>query len=167
MTDDFEEFDKVPERPTFLKVLCILTFIGSGYVLLNSALTYFNADKISQMVVEAKNTVNEDLKKNKNPEKIGLMTKIMSNMITSPDDLRKKAAGDVVGALFCLSGAILMWKLKRIGFYLYVAGTLLGIAIPFYLFGNNITTVIAVGFASFIGILFIIFYAMNIKSMKY
>lgn len=40
-------------RPTFLKVLCILTFIGSGYGILNSGVTYFNAETISRLVIEA------------------------------------------------------------------------------------------------------------------
>jgi hypothetical protein len=59
-----------------------------------------------------------------------------------------------------------MWKLKRAGFYIYTLGTVISIILPYYMFGSNFLTNISVGFLGFIGLLFVIFYAMNIKSMK-
>ena len=160
-----------PERPVFLKVLCILTFIGSGYGIINSAITYFKADTISQIFVDVKTKMNEDLAKKKNagkPDKVILINNIMKNAseLSTPENLRKTSIGNAISAIFCLWGAFFMWKLRRIGFYFYTLGTLISIILPFYLFGSNFLTNISAGFLGFIGILFVIFYAMNLKSMK-
>lgn len=164
-----EQFENVPQhRPVFLKVLCILTFIGSGYGIINSAVTYFKANEIAGMVAEAKTKMYEDQKNVKNPESKNMVSKIMNNMsvISTPENLRKTAIGNIITSVLCLLGAVLMWNLLRAGFYIYTLGTIIGIILPFYMFGNNFITNISAGFLSFIGILFVIFYAMNIKSMK-
>jgi hypothetical protein len=166
--DDFMK--PASTRPVFLKVLCMLTFIGSSYGIVNSAITWFNADSINRMMVEKKKEIIEDVnrKNQKDKEKVNFATRIMSDVssITTPENLRRSAISNASAAVICLFGAILMWKLKRAGFYLYVLGTLVGIILPFYLLGNNFVTNLQAAFLSFIGILFVIFYAMNLKSMK-
>ena len=170
--DLFNEEVVLPTRPTFLTVICILTFIGSSYLIISSAVTYFNADTITNMVVttkkEMKDDIDKNMAKNKNPEEAAFGTKIMTSMSTmmTPVNLRRSAMANIVASIFCLLGAILMWRLKRAGFYIYVFGTLIGIIMPFYIFGNNFITALQVGFSAFIGLLFVIFYAMNLKSMK-
>lgn len=160
-----------PQRPVFLKVLCMLTFIGSGYGIINSAVTYFNADTISKVFVDVKTKMNDDLAKKKNvdkPEKVYLINNIMNHasVLSTPENLRKTAIGNIVTSILCLIGAVLMWNLLRAGFYIYTLGTIISIILPFYLFGSNFLTNLSAGFLGFIGILFVIFYAMNIKSMK-
>lgn len=170
MTQDVLDPEIVPrQRPTFLKVLCILTFIGSGYNIVNSTVTYFKAESISALVTEAKTQVNEDLKKEKkDKEESAFVGQIMGNMsdISTPENLRKASIGNIITSVICLLGAILMWNLRRSGFYIYTLGTIIGIILPFYMFGSNLVTNISAGFMGFIGILFVIFYAMNLKSMK-
>jgi hypothetical protein len=171
MKSDLQEFETLPpQRPVFLKVLCILTFIGSSYGIINSAITYFKADDISKIVTEVKTKMNDDLKRKnaRNPDKVIFFNKIMNNasQISTPENLRKNAIGNSITYTLCLLGAILMWNLRRIGFYIYTLGTIISIILPFYLFGSNFLTNISAGFLSFIGILFVIFYAMNIRSMK-
>ena len=159
-----------PQRPTFLKVLCILTFIGSGWGICSSAITYFRANEISKEVSEKMIMANDStkLQTSKNKESVNFFTKVMktASEVSIPENLRKSAAGNAIGYILCLTGAILMWRLRRPGFYLYVLGTIVGIAVPFYLFGNNFMAVFASAFASFIGLIFVIFYAMNLKVMK-
>ena len=171
MTQDLDEFDTRPAgRPTFLTVLCILTFIGSGYGIISGTVTYFNADRVAKTMVTANSEIKEDIRKDhkKDPEGTGFATKIVENMsvMTDPDNLRNSSLGSIIASVFCLAGALLMWRLNRKGFYLYVFGTVIGIVVPFYIFGNNFLTALSVGFAAFIGVLFVIFYAMNLKSMK-
>jgi hypothetical protein len=160
-----------PQRPVFLKVLCMLTFIGSGYNIINSAVTYFKADAISKIFVDVRSEMDKDLSEKKNAKDTGevkLVTNIMNTAseISTPENLRKTAIANFATSIICLTGAILMWKLRRTGYYLYVLGTIIGIIIPFYLFGANFLTNISAGVMGFIGILFVIFYAMNLKSMK-
>lgn len=169
--DIFNDEVLPPQRPTFLTVLCILTFIGSGYGLINGAITYFNAESISKVVVNVKVKTADDINRNgkiKDTANAAFRSKVMNSMsvISTPENLRKTALGNIVVSIICLIGAIIMWRLRRFGFYLYVLGTIIGVIIPFYLFGNNFLAAITSGFASFIGLIFIIFYAMNLKSMK-
>jgi hypothetical protein len=171
MTQDLEEFETLPpQRPTFLTVLCILTFIGSCYAIVNGTITYFNADKVAQKVISAKAEMNDEAhkKNNANSGDNTFAAKVMNNVsvMANPDNLRKASLGNIIASVFCLLGAILMWRLNRTGFYIYVLGTIIGIVVPFYVFGNNFLTALSVGFAAFIGVLFVIFYAMNLKSMK-
>lgn len=131
-----------PQRPVFLKVLCMLTFIGSGYGLINSAVTYLKADSISKIFVEVKTKMNDDLARNKKarkPEKVFLISNIMSNasVMTSPENLRKTAMGNSLTSVLCLLGAFLMWHLRRVGFFIYTLGTIISIILPFYMFGSN------------------------------
>lgn len=171
MEQAIEDFEIIPPaRPLFLKVLCILTFIGSGYGIINSAITYFKADDIAKIFTEAKSQVNEDIKRknSQNPEKVNFVSKIMNNAseISTPENLRKTSIGNCITSMLCLIGALFMWRLRRIGFYIYVLGTIISIILPFYLFGSNFLTNISAGFLGFIGLMFVIFYAMNIKSLK-
>ena len=159
-----------PLRPVFLKVLCILTFIFSSYTILSQVYVYFQAEETSAAMTEAKSEINKDMndKKADSPEEKSFLNKVMGGMseMSTPENLRKQAIGNIIASALCLLGAILMWRLNRTGFYLYILGTVVGIVVPFYLFGNNFVTAISTGFASFIGLLFIIFYAMNLKSMR-
>lgn len=171
MKHDLDEFDvQPPQRPTFLKVLCILTFIGSSYAIISGTITYFNANVIANEVVKAKSEINQDAqnKTKNNGKESAFASKVAKNMaaMTDPDNLRKSSLGSIISSLFCLVGAFLMWRLNRNGFYSYVFGTIIGIAVPFYVFGNNFFTALSVGVTALIGILFVIFYAMNLKSMK-
>ncbi len=171
MNQNVQDFEITPSpRPVFLKVLCILTFIGSGYGIINSAITYFKADDIANIVTQVKAKMDNDLhrKNARNPEKINFLSNIMNSasVLSTPENLRKTAIGNCITSVLCLLGAVLMWNLRRTGFYIYTVGTIISILLPFYLFGSNFLTNISAGFLGFIGILFIIFYAMNIKSMK-
>lgn len=166
MKSDLQEFETVqPKRPTFLTVLCILTFVGSSYALISGIISYFNADSVSKIVESAQSKMHDE---NKNSDGNGLASKMMKNVavMSNPDNIRNTSLGNIVTSVFCLLGAFLMWKLNRTGFYIYVLGTLIGIIIPFYLYGSNFLTNIAAGTAGFIGLLFVIFYAMNLKSMN-
>ena len=82
------------------------------------------------------------------------------------ENIRKGAIGKLLEAFFTLAGAILMWRLNRSGFYLYIIGILIGLIVPFYLFGNDLVAVGASSFANFFGLIFISLYALNLKSMK-
>ena len=172
MQTDILNYEELPpERPVFLKVLCILTFIGSGWLIITNTTTYLTADSISQVFDSTKIKVQEDIKnqKNKNNKEDNVFgEKIVTNIFTmyTVENIKKSAFITLLGALFCLSGAILMWNLKKIGYVLYIIGTIIGIAGPFYIFGNNFIAVLTSGFTAFFGLLFVIFYAMNLKSMR-
>jgi hypothetical protein len=62
--------------------------------------------------------------------------------------------------LVMLAGVIMMWRLKRTGYYIYLAGQLLNIAVPF-VFGSPFN-----GLQLLFSGLFMIFYGINFRSLR-
>ncbi len=177
MDSNLSEFEQEPvSRPTLLNVLCILTFIGSSWAILTNVWAYATAAHSAKMVSYASNRMAPDSLNRKDSVvyQIGKkkrsafgekMMVSLSKMFTE-DTIRKNAIGGIVSAVFTLLGAIMMWRLRRLGYYLYIAGVILGIIIPFYLYGNNLIAVGISAFSSFFGLVFIALYALNFKSFR-
>jgi type III secretory pathway component EscR len=176
MESNLNEFDQEPLlRPTLLTVLCILTFIGSGLTMVKNAYSYSMAAKsakiFSSSVVKRyddskmqKDSAMKTGRKNRSifgEKMIGSLSKIMTE-----DNIRKSAIGEIISGLCTLLGALLMWRLRRNGFYLYIAGVVIGLVVPFWLYGNNLMAVGISSFSSFFGLVFIALYALNIKSLR-
>jgi hypothetical protein len=170
----FDEEDHT--RPTLLTVLCILTFIGSSWLILTNIWTYGTASKTAEMISAVSKRAISDSAFQKDSTKAKVIRKkrslfgekIMSSMakIMTADNIRKNAAGTILSALITLFGALLMWWLKRRGFYIYMVGTLLGIIIPLYFYGINMTSMGIAFFPGFFGLVFIALYALNFKSLR-
>jgi hypothetical protein len=133
------------KRPTFLTVLCILTFISAGLGCLFSLLTPLLADTFVEFL---QNSPNYD-------------------EIKMADTLKVLQSGwgyyapTFLLALVSLVGAILMWKLKKIGFHLYASSNLALLFIPTLILGVAISTA---GIVLTIG--FIVMYAVNFKHLS-
>jgi hypothetical protein len=178
MDNRLDDFESEPERrPTFLTVLCILTFIGSGWAILSAIWSYTTAEQIVKVInVQRLDRSNDSLQikdstrlkheKNSNGFMIGEKLRIATEKMMTVENIHKKSIGDLIAGLFTLAGAILMWFRRRTGFYLYIAGVLIGIALPFYLYGNDLLTVGMASFGAFFGLLFIVLYALNLKWMN-
>ena len=181
MKNDLYDFETEPEkRPSFLTWLCILTFIGSGWAILSCIWSYTTAHKAATMFSQsiqnkADSTVSSDSTAKIDTAKIRMKhrdsffegkMKSSFSKILKEENIKGAAIGGFIAAVLTLSGAILMWWLRRKGFYLYIAGVIFGILVPFYLFGNDFLAVGASSFANFFGLVFIALYALNFKSMK-
>jgi uncharacterized membrane protein len=95
--------------------------------------------------------------------------KMMESMksYTDKNKLLQKGVADLIANLLTLFGAILMWKMNRKGYFIYVAGILAWVLGPLVIFGTGSFIAVmesAMGF--FTGLLFCILYAMNLKDMK-
>ena len=175
MENRLYEYDTEPaSRPSFLTWLCILTFIGSGWTILSSVYTYVSANKYANVLsqqtvvntdstyVDSKGAVHKINNRNLFAEKM----KTSFSKILDKNNLQKDAIGKFIAALFTLLGALFMWKLKLTGFYIYIVGIIIGIIIPFYLYGNDLIAVGATSFGNIFGLVFIALYALNLKSMR-
>jgi len=73
----------------------------------------------------------------------------------------------IIGSIACIVGAIWMRKLKKDGFYVYVAGEILPLIAGFILMGTaQFTGVVSVIMGVGIPVVFIILYAMHLKYLK-
>lgn len=158
-----------PQRPTFLTVLCILTFIGSGWGIVTGISSYFTANAaagVAQAAMEDAREKIENETSNAGSQMAEKMLAGVSDMYT-PERIKKNALFSIAASVFTLLGAILMFGLKKTGYWTYILGTLIGIIAPFVVFGGgNLITIISSSAIAFVGIIFVILYGLNFKYLK-
>lgn len=150
------------KRPTFLTVLCILTFVGVGISIVSSIIGALAVSAASAMLDTATSMANSTGTE---------MDNVTNAAVTAADSLAKNGMMYyillIVCALICFVGAFMMWKLKKTGFYVYVVGELVPVILPFIFFGGF---GILGGFALVLGLIFpiafIIMYGLNLKHLK-
>ncbi len=157
---DKEIIDTAPpaQRPVFITVLCILTFSGAGLTIITSLFSIFTMGQLETSM----NNMNEAF----GDSDIGM------DFGNSYRWMKLSYVLNLVGSLLCLAGALFMWKLKRLGFYIYIVGQLLPI-IGSFMTMNSIKMgafaslgIIATIIGMMFPIAFIIMYGLNLKHMK-
>ncbi|MEJ7586508.1 MAG: hypothetical protein WKI04_02990 [Ferruginibacter sp.] len=163
-----QDYQQAPARSAFITVLCILTFIGSGLGLLTEGVKYLTADSQAAVMSKVKEKANADIeRKAKSDDGSEFARMIVNTFGASAQNIRKGALSNMAAAVFCLMGAFLMWNLRKTGFYLYVAGTLVGIVSPFVIFGgSNLMSIGSSVIVGFIGLIFVVLYGINLKYMR-
>jgi hypothetical protein len=156
------------KRPTFLTVLCILTFIGSGWGVLSQlfSLLFTNLVDVSAQT-EQLNTMMDNMES-------GAGTSFLSGILSSSQEVMQAtmmhaksiAVISLVLSLLSLCGAILMFSLRRIGFYIYTVAQLLLLFVVPYFAGFSMIVVMGMLFSALFTVVFIILYALNLKAMR-
>ncbi len=153
------ETSGAPQRPTFLTVLCILSFIASGIGIIGMIL--------AGTAKTAMDTVGTGL--NDAMEKARAENPDLYSDMPGMDDAMAAAEtafswpymiAATVLVLVSLFGVIKMWNLKKQGFFIYAGAGVAGIILPL-LFGLPFGTMGAI-----ITIVFIALYYMNVKAMS-
>ncbi len=78
---------------------------------------------------------------------------------------REIAIMQLVLSIISLLGAVLMFRLRRIGFYFYVAAQILMLFVLPYFAGFSSVVVIRLMGSAFVSLVFIVMYAVNVKYM--
>jgi hypothetical protein len=155
-------------RPTLLTVLCILTFIGSGFSIFSSITNYTGADTAvgitKDVLEETKDKIEEKANDDKGAAFAGkIMDAVTAGMTVK--NVQNNAIANFIASILTLIGGILMWGLNKKGFWLYVIGTAVIILAPMMIYGGWIGVTTA-GIQAFIGILFCVLYGVNLKYMS-
>lgn len=167
MENPFEEQPNKIQRPTFLLVLCILTFIGSGWSVLSNLFSLFTADMTNSTVqMEQYSNMLGDMEN-------GSASAFMSGFLNSSMEVLQVTAAhaheiaimQLVLGLISLIGAVLMFQLRRSGFYLYVSAQILALFVLPYFAGFSTLVVIGLLWSALISAIFIVLYALNLKFM--
>ena len=153
---------------TFLTVLCSLTFIGSGWGVLSQlfSLLFTNLVDVSAQT-EQLNTMMDNMES-------GAGTSFLSGILSSSQEVMQAtmmhaksiAVISLVLSLLSLCGAILMFSLRRIGFYIYTVAQLLLLFVVPYFAGFSMIVVMGMLFSALFTVVFIILYALNLKAMR-
>ncbi len=161
---------KKPTRPTFLTVLCILTFVVSGYFFVQSLIGVFINNSMDTATF---NEVTEQLYESMDEmegEQREFMQRIIDGMQVTVNAVIENAVTlgiiEMLASLLGIFGAILMFRLNKKGYYLYILAKIIGVIAPLAIIGVNILTLSLYGFTALIGILFIVLYGVNVKYMR-
>lgn len=156
------------KRPTFLTVLCILTFIGSGWGVLSQlfSLLFTNLVDMSAQT-EQFNAVMDNMESEAGTSFLsGILNSSQEVMQATMMHAKSIAVISLVLSLLSLCGAILMFSLRRIGFYIYVVAQLLLLFVVPYFAGFSMIVVMGMLFSALFTVVFIILYALNLKAMR-
>ena len=151
-----------PVRSQFLTLLCVLTFIGCALSLFDAFMTLVQTDAAS-------NTPR--IERNYTPEQQKQLPKQYfedrsageESAPTDPDRIRLLSIAQFPYALLTLAGAILMFRLRRVGFWIYVAGVVVGFVLPVVLVGFG---ALNTSFGVFFSVLFAGLYWLNLRDMR-
>jgi hypothetical protein len=90
-----------------------------------------------------------------------------ASAMLEPANIKKNALFGIAASLLTLGGAFLMFQLRKTGFWVYVAGTVLSILSPILVYGaSNLMSLGMTAVVGFFGIIFVILYSLNLKYMK-
>ena len=148
------------KRPTFITVLCILSFVGVAFSLIGGIMNYFTYSALAS---------SGDLMgamKSAAGEQVGQMMNSMADAMGM--DYGKMAMNSIVVALLnlpILLGALMMWKQKKMGFYIYAAFELIQCVMPFVLVGGIMAGMMG-SVMALVAIVFIVLYGLNLKHMS-
>lgn len=168
MENPFEVQQNKPQRPTFLLVLCILTFIGSGWNVLTNLFSIFTAGFMNgnMHIEQYSNMIGEMENNSASAFMSGFLNSSMEVLQATAMHAREIAVMQLVLSLLSLLGAILMFQLRRSGFFLYTAAQLLALFVLPYFAGFSTLVVIGMLWSAFISLIFIVMYAVNLKYMR-
>ena len=137
-------------RSQYLTLLCILTFLSCAWGLSDAIVSFVQADAVSETLYVPTDKPAPKTDKQSKP----YFEDRSSDDVPLPDDpARVKLLGvaQFVYALLTLIGAVLMFRLRRIGFWVYVAGVVGGLVLPVALAGFS---ALNTSFGVFFSILF-------------
>lgn len=155
-----------PVRPNFLTVLCILTFIGSGWGLLNNLfqLTMFSSERLVTQIQQITSMTGTETQSS---WVTSLMTSSLEVLQTTIMHGQVIYSLSALCALISLVGAFMMYKLKKSGFYLYALAQIASLFILPFFSGWNSVVMISMAMSGFFVLLFIILYGVNYNKLKY
>lgn len=160
--EEVNQNEMVPAKlPGFLKVLCILTFVGAGlgviFGLINLVQAPFALEKFQ---------ATQDLMGGmEGMPGGGFMSSMMDGAYQAALHALPLAIASLSANLLCLFGALMMWKRKKIGFFSYLGGQLVGVVVPIVLVGFSGMFGGIMAFAALFPLIFIIMYALNFKHL--
>lgn len=152
-----------PLRPTFLTVLCMLTFLASAYGIYSGITSYTTADTFSGVVQSGFDKAKKELNTAETKSVAGIFNSISDAM--DSEKIKKNALGSLLSSILCAIGAFFMWNLQKKGFWIYVLGTVVGIVVPLVVFGGGLMGLAASASSAFFGVLFCILYVVNLKHL--
>ena len=160
-----EQTNSGAARPQFLKVLCILSFIGTGVGFISGLWGWWS----NHLLASGSDAMMGAMGGSEAGEQMAQSMSAMSDAFgMGPDFFAKQATSSLIVGLLNLVvfyGVMMMWKQKKTGFYIYTAGQVIQIIVPFVVVGGLLGGLSGIMMGIF-GVAFIIMYGVNLKHMS-
>ncbi len=145
-----------PARPEFLKILCILSFVASGLMILIYGIGSMCLGISEQMIGNAWEKVTES-----NPQFANMDAMEFFHAVGM------LCVYGLIANVFSLVGVIMMWRLEKIGFFIYVIAELSTNFLSLDIKGSEGTSSMGgMIFSTVIDLVFIVMYFLNLKHMN-
>jgi hypothetical protein len=155
-------------RPTFLTVVCIISFVGLGISILKS----ISALILSSVGSAFYSMIQDGLEKGlqeaaaNDPGSAVFLEHIFDAVLKLIGVLPVFSGIILLCSIIALVGVFMMWSLKKIGFYLYAGAKVIMVLLPILLIGYNFLSVLITLGIFFGAAIFITLYGLNLKAMK-
>ena len=150
-------------RPILLTVLCVLTFIGSGFGVFANLIAMFAAPFLELFQTSMLDEAFSHLGNNPGDE---FVKQALDMALLVIDNFLGITLSKFIFYALSLVGAIMMFRMKKIGFYLYIVAQIGFLFIGPIFLGWNMFVSSALFFSGFFSILFIALYGINLKHMS-
>lgn len=152
-------------RPTFLTVLCILTFIGSGWGAASNlfSLIAFSPEAIVAQIQQVTTMTATEGAPSWIASLMGSSIAVLQTTIMHGPAIYSLLT---LFSLISLGGAILMFNLKKIGFFLYAFAQIAQLFVMPAFSGWNSMVMISMIVSGVFALIFIILYGVNLGKMK-
>ena len=165
---DYIEQDNAPQRPKYLKVLCILSFISTGAGLVSSFFSLLGGPASEDEMLEEKVEITKSINELSSMGMDGmsdLLVKIQAMTEQINDNFYFASIVALITVGIGFFGVLKMWKGFKVGFHLYIVYCLLSIGgLYLYVSPSNIPSVIVIFNLLFSG-LFVLMYSKNLHWM--
>jgi len=149
-----------PKRSDFLTLLCILTFLSCGISLIDSVTSYTQTEAVARTErIDRPRKVDPNAK----PEYFEDRSNSDDPMPGDPEVIRSLAGADFFYGILTLLGAVLMFFQRRVGFYVYIAGVLVGLIAPISVIGIS---ALQTSFGGLFSLIFVGLYAYCWKELR-
>ena len=162
-----ESVNPSKDRPVFLTIICILSYVGLGMNILNGLIGAFFGRVTLLFAPFMKSLMEEEIDLDHLPEGFRRLAENSRSVVQKAMEYATTMSLlAVVLYVIALFGVINMWQLKKTGFYLYTGAKIFILLIPFMFLGFNFFSYLAFAINGFFVLLFIILYAVNLKHMN-
>ena len=158
----------IEKRPVFLTILCIISFIGLGMAIMKTLFMFAFSQLNTSIYSLLQSNFDQALEgvKSSDPNALPLVQQIFDSVLKILNALPALAGLVLILSIVALTGVILMWNQKKVGYFLYCGAKVILIFVPVILTGPNLISMIA-GASMFMGAaIFITLYGLNLKAMK-
>lgn len=157
------------KRPTFLVVLCILTFINTGLNILTSLVQLISGPTSEEQLLQEKVELTKAANEMKDTG-MDALANMMEQLQAMTADIQANfyiaMTVALVAPLIGLFGALKMWKGEKLGFHLYIIYNLIAVGgIYLYVSPQNIPS-LSIIFGLLLSGIFIFMYSRNLHWMK-